>query len=157
MGRKRPPPPPPEPPREPRGADPEEDPTRHLDRQRRNKQFKPRNLNAMAGVLKDVLKDLHLVSKLRQRRLHKAWANALQETPGELSRTRIVRLARGHLTVEVDSPSRMQEYARYLKAGLIERLNAELQLKPPIIDIHFVLGTFDPPDTPEPTQRVDAP
>ena len=153
-------PPPPQQPKElpePRGRDAAEDPAGHLERQRTNKVWRARNLNQVNSVLKNVLKNLHLVSRLRQRRLHAAWAVALKDTPGELAHTRIVRLARGHLTVEVDSAARLQEYTRYHKAGLIQRLTDELLNKPPIIDIHFTLGTFMADEPPRPNQRIDAP
>ncbi len=158
MPRRKPPPPQqPKPLADPRAVDAAEDPAGHLQRQRTNKVWRARNLNQVNGVLKGVLKDLRLVSRLRQRRLHAAWAVALTDTPEELAHTRIVRLARGHLTVEVDSAARLLEYTRYHKTGLIERLSAELQNKPPIIDIHFTLGTFIADDPPRPDQRVSAP
>ncbi len=139
--------------------DPEPRLSGHLEQQRANKPSRAARTVSVGNVLKGVLRNLKLVSKLRRQRIHRAWAVAMGHSLIELSHTRVVRHAGGELTVEIDSAALLQEYARFRKPELIDRLNAHLQGKPQIHDIRFVLGAFqrEPDDPSDRDEAVDVP
>ena len=135
--------------RQPEPSHPLEALRTHLERQRANRR-KPSQRDrreappSLATPLAQTLKELRLTSKVRARRLHAAWAHAVEALePGVLSRTRIRRLADGILTVELDSPARATEYQRFHKAFLLAELNRKLAGKPHIVELRFVVGAFE--------------
>lgn len=87
-------------------------------------------------VLAEVIANLGLTKKLREQRAVVDWADAVGEKVAQHSRA--IRVDRGRLLVEVDSPVWAQELT-LMKRRILREVNA--RAGDGVIDnIHFVLG-----------------